>query len=71
MALEPNVGGRDRLLRASLAVVLTVVTVGALVRGRRTVALVAGLAALGTGFNAVTCFCGLNHLLGVDTTAED
>jgi hypothetical protein len=65
-----NVGGRDRLARALLAVVLTVVAVGALRTGRRGLGLFAGVAALGLGFNAVTCFCGLNRVLGIDTTGE-
>lgn len=65
---DTNVGGKDRLLRAVLAVVSTVVAVQALRGGRRKIGAVAGLAALGAGFNAVTGFCGLNALLGVDTT---
>jgi len=68
MALEPNVGGRDRLARAALAALLTVVALRSLRGGNRTVGLVAGLGALGLGFNVTTCFCGLNRLLGVDTT---
>ncbi|SNR54965.1 YgaP-like transmembrane domain [Halorubrum vacuolatum] len=68
MTLEGNVGGRDRLLRAALAVVLAVVTVAAARSGRRTPAVLAGLGAIGFGFNAVTCFCGLNAALGIDTT---
>ncbi len=71
MDLEPNVGGRDRLLRVALAVALTVVAVTAARRGNRSVGLLAGLGALGAGFNAVTCFCGLNAALGIDTTDEE
>jgi hypothetical protein len=67
---SPNVGGADRLLRAGLAVVATVVAIGALRDGRRSVGLLAGLAALGFGFNATTCFCGVNAALGIDTTDE-
>ncbi|MFB6304293.1 MAG: YgaP-like transmembrane domain [Haloferacaceae archaeon] len=70
MALERNVGGRDRRLRAGLAVVLLVVAALALRSDRRAVAVVAVVGATGLGFNAVTCFCGLNALLGVDTTEE-
>jgi len=66
--MERNVGGRDRAGRVLLAVVLTVVAVGALARGNRTVAVAATAGALGFGFNAVTCFCGLNAALGLDTT---
>ncbi|MEZ3142800.1 YgaP-like transmembrane domain [Halobaculum sp. MBLA0143] len=67
---EDNVGGTDRLVRAVVAVVGTVVAVRALASGRRKTGLVAGLAALGAGFNVTTQFCGLNALLGVDTTEE-
>ncbi|WP_336000844.1 YgaP family membrane protein [Halorientalis halophila] len=66
--IEKNVGGADRKGRALLAIVLTVVAVTALQRGNRGTGIVAGLAALGFGFNATTCFCGLNAALGVDTT---
>lgn len=67
---ERNVGGADRLARALLAVVLTVVAVRTLRSGRRSAALLALLGALGAGFNATTCFCGLNAALGRDTTRE-
>ena len=66
--MESNVGGRDRIARAVLAVVLTVVAMGALASGNRSRGLVFGVAALGLGFNAVTCFCGVNRTLGIDTT---
>lgn len=49
---------------------LTVVAVSALRGGRRRSALLAGLGALGFGFNAVTCVCGMNRALGLDTTGE-
>jgi hypothetical protein len=68
MAFEKNVGGRDRTVRAVLAVVATIVAVTALRKGKRSRALLAGAVALGMGFNAVTCFCGLNATLGLDTT---
>lgn len=70
MSLENNVGGRDRLVRALLAVALTVVAIQALRTGRRTLGLIAGVGALGAGFNATTCFCGVNAVLGIDTTDE-
>ena len=66
--MESNVGGRDRIARAALAVVLTVIAMGSLAGGSRSRGLVLGVAALGLGFNAVTCFCGLNWTLGIDTT---
>lgn len=68
MGLERNVGGRDRLARAVLAVALAAVALGAVRSGRRSVGLLAAVGALGFGFNATACFCGLNRLLGVDTT---
>ncbi|WP_311170694.1 YgaP family membrane protein [Halobellus ordinarius] len=70
MELEQNVGGRDRLVRGLLAALLTVVAVQALRRGKRKTGLLAGVGALGFGFNATTCFCGLNETLGLDTTEE-
>jgi hypothetical protein len=68
--VESNVGGRDRLVRALLAAVLSVVVVGKLRSGSRTVGLLAVVGALGFGFNATTRFCGMNEALGVDTTDE-
>jgi hypothetical protein len=70
MALDTNVGGRDRLVRAALAVLLAIVALRSLRGGNRTVGLLAGLGAVGLGFNATTCFCGVNRLLGIDTTEE-
>lgn len=66
--VERNVGGRDRLVRAVLAVLLTVVAVRMLRTGRHTRGLLALAGAVGFGLNAVTCFCGLNNALGIDTT---
>lgn len=71
MRPERNVGGIDRIVRAVLAVALTVVAVSALRTGRRPTGLLALVGALGAGFNAVTGFCGLNAALGIDTTSEE
>jgi len=71
MSLERNVGGRDRIVRAALAVALAVVAVSRLRRGSRVVGLLALVGALGAGFNATTRFCGVNAALGVDTTTDD
>lgn len=68
--VETNVGGRDRTVRALLAVVLTVVAARTLKNGKRTAGMLALVGALGFGFNATTCFCGLNEALGLDTTDE-
>ena len=68
MATERNVGGYDRIARAVLATVLAVVALSSLRKGRRSAGV---LAAVGFGVNAVTCFCGLNRALGIDTTSEE
>ncbi|SEN45524.1 Protein of unknown function [Halorientalis persicus] len=68
--VETNVGGTDRKGRALLAVVLTVVAVATLRKGNRKTGLLAGIGALAFGFNATTCFCGLNAALGIDTSEE-
>lgn len=71
MGIERNVGGYDRLVRAVLATVLAVTAVSALRKGRRSVGVLAAVGAVGFGVNAVTCFCGLNRALGIDTTNEE
>lgn len=66
MSLEPNVGGIDRILRGVLGVTLLLVVAAAAATGGWPLAalLVAGGAAL--LFNAVTQFCAINALLGVN-----
>ena len=64
-----NVGGRDRLGRLLLTVVLSIVSVRWLRRGKRLRGLLAGVGALGLGFNATTGYCGVNDALDIDTTA--
>ena len=71
MSIGKNVGGRDRIVRTVLAVVLTAVAVGALREGRRSTGVLAATGALALGFNATTCFCGLNAALGIDTRSEE
>ncbi|NMJ76720.1 DUF2892 domain-containing protein [Nanohaloarchaea archaeon] len=68
---ESNVGGRDRLVRALLAAVLTIVAISTLKKGKRKTGVLALVGALGFGFNATTCFCGLNETLGIDTTSDE
>ncbi|WP_435178337.1 YgaP family membrane protein [Halorussus sp. AFM4] len=70
MALEPNVGGRDRIARAVLGAALVAAAAGALVGGRPGVALATGVLGAGLLFNAATRFCGVNALLGVDTCSR-
>jgi hypothetical protein len=67
---ERNVGGRDRLARALLATLLTIIAISTLRKGKRKTGLLALVGAFGFGFNATTCFCGLNKTLGIDTTDE-
>jgi hypothetical protein len=71
MDSDQNVGGRDRLIRAVLAVVLTIVSLRWLRSGKRKRGLLAGIGALGLGFNASTGYCGFNDTLDIDTTADD
>jgi len=68
MDKSANVGGRDRLARAALAVALTVAAVRSLRNGRRLRSVLAGAGALAFGFNATTGYCGANDALGIDTT---
>ncbi len=70
MNIDSNVGGTDRLVRALLAVGLSIIALQSLRSGRRSVGLLAFVGALGLGFNATTCFCGLNEALGIDTTDD-
>lgn len=65
-----NVGGRDRLGRFLLAAVLSIAAVRWLRSGKRVRGLVAGIGALGFGFNATTGYCGANDALDIDTTGE-
>ena len=68
--VKQNVGGQDRLLRAVLAVVLTVLAASRLRQGKYGAGLLALVTAAGFGFNATTCVCGVNERLGIDTTSE-
>lgn len=68
--VSQNVGGSDRLVRAVLAVGFSILALRALTNRKPLTAVVAGLSALGFGFNATTCFCGLNEALGVDTATD-
>lgn len=70
MDTEQNVGGRDRLVRLLLTVVLSIAAVRWLRSGKRLRGLLAGVGALGLGFNATTGYCGVNDTLDVDTTVD-
>ncbi|WP_262180718.1 YgaP family membrane protein [Haloarcula laminariae] len=65
-----NVGGRDRLGRFLVAAVLSIAAVRWLRGGKRLRGLLAGVGALGFGFNATTGYCGVNDALDIDTTAD-
>jgi len=71
MGFERNVGGFDRLARAALAVVFLSIGVLALAAGQSLLGTAALLAGGGFGFNAVTGFCGVNAVLGVNTCSWD
>ncbi|WP_135304408.1 YgaP family membrane protein [Haloarcula amylovorans] len=71
MDVNENVGGRDRLARAALAVVLTVAAVRSLRNGKRLRGLLAGVGALVFGFNATSGYCGVNDVLDRDTTSGE
>jgi len=70
MDTTQNVGGRDRLVRLVLTVVLSIVAVRWLKRGKRLRGLLAGGGALGLGFTATTKYCGVNDALGINTAEE-
>jgi hypothetical protein len=71
MDSDRNVGGRDRLVRAVLAVVLSIVAVRWLKGGKKVRGLLAGIGAVGFGFNATTGYCGVNDTLDIDTTTDE
>ncbi len=58
---KKNVGGRDRLTRFGLTVVLSILAVRWLRAGKRLRGLLAGVGALGFGFNATTGYCGVSE----------
>jgi uncharacterized membrane protein len=70
MLPEQNVGGTDRLLRAVFAAVFAVLAVSALRKRNYPMVVLTTAGAVGLGINAVTCFCGLNEALGIDTTDQ-
>jgi len=71
MEVDTNVGGRDRLARAVLAVVLSIAAVRWLRAGKKGRGLLAGVGSLVFGFNATTGYCGANDALGIDTASSD
>ena len=68
--MEPNIGGRERIVRTALAVVFAIIAIRSLSGGNRTRGLMAGTVAAGLALSAITCFCTVNRVLGIDTTGE-
>ena len=66
-----NVGGRDRTLRWVVGAALLAVGVAGVATGWTTAGAVAALTGVGLLFNAVTGFCVMNALLGIDTCAKE
>lgn len=69
---EKNVGGWDKKIRYVLGTILVIVglVVGIGSQGQIT-GIIGGVLAIFAGigllFNAITGFCGLNHILGINT----
>jgi len=66
-----NVGGVDRKLRGLAGTLLVVGGAAAFASGAGAAGAVAALAGVGLLFNAVTGFCVMNALLGIDTCGEE
>lgn len=67
--MRKNVGGRDRIARAIVALALFAASLAGMRRRRY---LLAGTCWTASGmalFNVVSGYCGVNALLGVDTCA--
>jgi hypothetical protein len=65
---DTNTGGRDRLVQFLLTVVLSIAAVRWLRGGKRVRGLLAGVGALGLGFNATTGYCSVDDALDIDAT---
>jgi hypothetical protein len=69
MELRKNVGDRQRLARTAFAVVLSVVAIRSLQRGKRLRATLAGVGALALGLDVPSESGGLTEIVG--STEED
>lgn len=69
--VERNVGGIDRYVRAVLAVVFLGIGIAGVAAGQSLLGLGGFVAGAGLGFNALTGFCGVNAVLGIDTCSWD
>jgi len=68
---ECNGCGRDRIARGVLGTGLLVVALGPFVTGRGSVGVIATAVAITLLYDAVTGFCGVNPLFGIDTCRGD
>ena len=68
MAPSKNVGGLDRMLRASLGGILLVLGGYFFLTDSFILALMTAILGGGLLLNAAVCFCSINHFLGIDTT---
>lgn len=71
MELSKNVGGRNRLARTVLAVVLTAVAISSLRKRKRLRGALAGVGALALGYDVTTGAGELKETFGIDATSED
>ena len=68
MAPPKNVGGMDRILRASLGGLLVLSALYFVLMDSLILAGALGILGVGLLLNAAICFCSINHVLGIDTT---
>ena len=71
MELRKNVGGRKRLARTALAVVLTAVAISSLRKRKRLRGVLAGAGALALGYDATSGPSELKEMVGIDSASED
>lgn len=68
MTRPKNVGGLDRMLRASIGGLFLVASGYFALRGSTLLALMTVILGIGLLLTAVVCFCSINYFLGIDTT---
>lgn len=66
-----NVGGLDRKLRGVTGTLSLIAGAAAVATGFPTIGAVVALTGVGLLFNAVTGFCMMNALLGIDTCSGE
>lgn len=65
--MRTNLDEVDRIVRGVTGIWLVFVALSAFRSGRRTIAAISGVAALGLLQNAAVGYCGGNRLFGIDT----